>query len=185
MPAPKKFQIVEEITDRVARSTIVIGASYQGLRVAEMTALRRQLRTKGVEIHVTKNTLLRLAAAAAEKPEIADLAEGPTAIVFGYGDPIEAAKVVAEYAQSAKNAFSVRRAYLEGQLLSARELAELSTLPPRPILIGRLAGALQAPLYRLAQLLAGTIVQPTGLLLNSSLLQFQGLMEARAKQLEA
>ena len=67
MPAPKKLQIVEELTERLARATITIGAAYQGLRVAEMNELRRQLRAKGVEIRVTKNTLLRLAAAAARQ----------------------------------------------------------------------------------------------------------------------
>lgn len=184
MPAPKKLQIVEELTDRLTRATIAIGASYQGLRVAEMNELRRQLRTKGVEVRVTKNTLLRIAAAAADKPGIAELGEGPTAVVFGYGDAVEAAKAVTDYAQSAKNAFSPRRAFVEGRLLSASELSDFSALPSRPVLAGKLAGALRAPLWRLAQLLSGALVQPTGQLLNSSLIQLQGLLEARQQQLE-
>ncbi|MGD0766216.1 MAG: 50S ribosomal protein L10 [Dehalococcoidia bacterium] len=184
MPAPKKLQIVEELKDQIGRSTIAIGAEYQGLRVAEMNALRRQLGAKGIDLRVTKNTLLRLAAAAVDKPEVAALAEGPTAVIFGYHDVVEAAKAVLEYVQTAKNAFQPRLAYLEGRVISARELGELSSLPPRPILIGKLAGSLQGPVWRLAQLLASTIVQPTGQLLNSSLTQLQGLLEARAGQLE-
>ena len=150
-----------------------------------MNELRRQLRAKGVEVRVTKNTLLRLAAAAAEKPEVAELGEGPTAVVFGYGDAVEAAKAVTEYVQTAKNAFAPRLAFVEGRLLSARELGELASLPPRPILTGQILGALRAPVYRLAQLLSSALTQPTGQLLNSSLSQFQGLLEARSKQLEA
>jgi large subunit ribosomal protein L10 len=185
MPAPKKLQIVEELTERLARATIAIGAAYQGLRVAEMNALRRQLRAKGVEVRVTKNTLLRLAAAAADKPEIAELGEGPTAVVFGYGDAVEVAKAVTEYAQSAKNAFAPRRAFVEGRLINARELVEFSSLPPRPVLIGQFMGALRSPVSRLAQLLSGALVQPTSQLLNSSLNQLQGLLDARSQQLEA
>ena len=98
--------------------------------------------------------------------------------------PSETAKAVREYAQSAKNAFAPRRAFMEGQLLSARDLADIATLPPRPIMMGRLAGNIQAPVYRLAQLLASTFVHPTGQLLNSSLFQLAGLLDARAKQLE-
>jgi len=184
MPAPKKLQIVEELTASLARASIAIGAAYQGLRVAEMSDLRRQLKAKGVEVRVTKNTLLRLAAAAAEKPGVAELGEGPTAIIFGYGDAIEAAKAVTDYAQAAKNAFAIRRAFVEGRLLSPREVAELATLPPRPVLAGQIAGALRSPVWRLAQLLSGALVQPTGQLLNSSLIQFQGLLEARSRQLE-
>jgi large subunit ribosomal protein L10 len=184
MPAPKKLQIVEELKEQIGRSTITIGAQYQGLRVAEMNALRRQLKARGIEVRVAKNTLLRLAAAAADKPEVAELAEGPTAIVFGYDDAVAAAKALIEYVQSAKSAFQPRRAFLEGRLLSARELSELSALPSRPVLVGKLAGGLQGPLWRLAQLLASTIVQPTGQLLNSSLSDLQGLLQARAGQLE-
>jgi large subunit ribosomal protein L10 len=185
MPAPKKLQIVEELSGQLARASIAMGAAFQGLRVAEMNELRRQLKARGVEVRVTKNTLLRLAAAAAEKPEIAELGEGPTALVLGYGDAVEAAKAVAEYAQSAKNAFAVRRAYVEGRLLSGREIAEFASLPPRPVLAGQIAGALGSPVWRLVQLLSSALAQPTGRLLNSSLTQFQGLIDARSRQLEA
>lgn len=185
MPAPKKLKIVEELSEQLARATIAIGAAYQGLRVAEMNGLRRQLKAKGIEVRVAKNTLLRLAAAAAEKPDIGQLGEGPTALVFGYGDIIEVAKAVTEYMQSAKNAFAPRRAFVEGRLLTARELIDLATIPSRPVLTAQLLGALRSPLWRLVQLLSGALVQPTGQLLNSSLIQFQGLMEARSTQLEA
>jgi large subunit ribosomal protein L10 len=185
MPAPKKLQIVEELSGQLARASIAMGAAFQGLRVAEMNELRRQLKARGVEVRVTKNTLLRLAAAAAEKPEIAELGEGPTALVIGYGDAVEAAKAVTEYTQSAKNAFAVRRAFVEGRLLSGREIAEFASLPPRPVLVGQIAGALGSPVWRLAQLLSGALAQPTGRLLNSSLAQFQGLIDARSRQLEA
>jgi large subunit ribosomal protein L10 len=150
-----------------------------------MNDLRRQMKAKGVEVRVIKNTLLRLAAVAAEKEEVAELGEGPTAIALGYGDALEAAKAVTEYAASARNAFTVRRAFVEGRLLSAPELSALATLPPRPVLAGQIAGALISPAYRLAQLLSAALAQPTGRLLNSSLVQFQGLLEARSRQLEA
>ncbi len=184
MPAPKKLQIVEELKEQINRSTIAIGAEYQGLRVTELNELRRQLKAGGVEVRVVKNRLLRLAADAAGKPEIGELAEGPTAIVFGYDDAIGAAKVITGYVRSAKNAFAVRQAFMEGRLLSARELSDISSLPSRPVLVGNLAGSLQAPLWRLAQLLASTIAHPTSQLLNSGLAQLAGLLDARAHQLE-
>src|SRR4030042_5182361 len=68
MPTAKKLQIVEELKEQITRSTIIIGAEYKGLRVSEVGALRPQLGAKGGQVRVTKNTLLRLAAAAAGKP---------------------------------------------------------------------------------------------------------------------
>jgi large subunit ribosomal protein L10 len=184
MPAPRKLQIVEELKEQISRSTIAIGAEYQGLRVTEMGQLRHQLKAGGIELRVIKNTLLRLAAAAAGRPEVGELAEGPTAIVFGYDDAVEAAKVVTAYVRSAKNAFVPRRAFMEGRLLSPRDLSDIASLPPRPVLVGRLAGSVQAPMWRLAQLLASTIAHPTSQLLNSEVVRIAGLLEARARQLE-
>lgn len=185
MPTQRKREIVDELTGQITRSAIIVGAEYKGLRVAEMVALRRQLRTKGLHVRVTKNTLLRLAAAAAGKPEVGDLGQGPTAVVFGFDDAVEAAKAIREYIQTARNAFAPRQAYFEGSVISARDLNDIALLPPKPVLIGRLAGGLQGPLYRFAQLLASAIVPPTGNLLNTSLFQFRSLLEARARQLEA
>lgn len=185
MPTPRKVEIVGELSKQISQSAIIVGAEYKGLRVAEMAALRRQLRTKGLSVRVIKNTLLRLAASAAGRPEVGELAQGPTVIVFGLDDAAEAAKAIREYVQTARNAFAPRQAYFEGSLISARDLNDIATLPPKPVLIGRLAGGLQGPIYRLAQLLSSAILPPTGNLLNSSLVQFRSLLEARTRQLEA
>src|SRR5687767_6462224 len=73
MPTERKIQAVQELTDVLSRSTVVIGADYRGLKVAEATALRRQLREAGIEMHVVKNTLFRRAAEAAGKQDLAQL----------------------------------------------------------------------------------------------------------------
>ncbi len=156
----------------LARSTVVIGADYRGLRVAETTALRRQLREAGIEMHVVKNTLFRRAAAAAGKPDLAQLAEGPTALVIGFADPIAPLKTVVEYQRTARNTFAPRGAYLEGQVVAAAQLSELATLPPKEVMIARVAGALQSPLVTFVYLLQATLQE------------FSGLLDARADQLE-
>jgi large subunit ribosomal protein L10 len=184
MPTEKKRQIVQELREEIARSNVLIGAEYQGLRVSEMGQLRRQLKAKGLQVRVVKNTLLKLAAESAEKPEVAELAEGPTAIVFGYGDEAETAKAIREYVQSARNAFAPRRAFAGGRILSARDLTDLALLPPRPVLLSRLAGGLQSGIARLAGLLDWSASHPTAPLLNSTLTQLGGLLSARAEQLE-
>jgi large subunit ribosomal protein L10 len=185
MPTQRKIETVAELSERIARSTLAVAAGYLGLTVAEMGVLRRQLREAGVELRVIKNSLFRLAAEQAGRPEVAELAEGPTAIAFAYGDIVAPARVLTDYVRTAKNAFALRRAFAEGQLLSARELDELGRLPSREVLIAQVAGALQAPLARLSYLLSASLANQAAALLNSSLQQFQGLLGARASQLEA
>lgn len=172
MPTQKKIEAVEELTDLLSRSTVVIGADYRGLRVGETTALRRQLRDAGIEMHVIKNTLFRRAAEAAGKPDLSELAEGPTALIIGYGDPLAPVKTVIEYQRQSRNTFAARKAYLEGEIVAGARLTELATLPPKEVLIAQVAGALQSPITTFVYLIQATVQE------------FSGLLDARAGQME-
>ena len=184
MATQKKVETVRELRERIERCVIAIAAEYRGLRVPEMAQLRLAVREAGVELRVVKNRLFLRAAQELERPEMAALLEGPTAIIFGYDDVVAPAKAATEYMRTARNAFAVRRAVMDGQVLSLADLQDLATLPPRDILAGQLAGTLQAPIARLAGLLRSVLTIPSGRLLNDSLYTFAGLIDARATQLE-
>jgi large subunit ribosomal protein L10 len=184
MPTQRKIETVGELADRIGRSTLAVAASYLGLTVVEMGALRRQLREAGVELRVIKNSLFRLAAEQAGRSEMADLADGPTAIAFAYGDIVAPARALSDYVRTARNAFALRNAFAEGQCLSARDLEDVGRLPSREILIGHVAGAVQAPVVRLSYLLSASLVNQAATLLDSSLRQLQSLLGERASQLE-
>jgi large subunit ribosomal protein L10 len=173
MPTEKKIQAVEEMTATLARSSVVIGADYRGLTVEEATALRRAMRDAGVEIKVVKNTLFLRAAEAAGMPGLGELADGPTAIIFGFDDPLAPIKTVVEYQRQSRNAFQARKAFLDGEVIPAGRLADLAALPPRDVMIAELAGALQSPIMNLVYLLTATLQE------------FSGLLDARADQMDA
>ena len=172
MPTARKIAAVEELTELLSRSSVVIGADYRGLNVAAVTALRRQLREAGLEMHVVKNTLYVRAAEATGKPGLAALADGPTALVVGFEDPIAPLKTVYEYQRTARNAFAARNAYIDGEIVPSSQLAVLATLPPRDVLIAEVAGALQSPLTTFVYLTEATLQE------------FSGLLDARASQME-
>jgi large subunit ribosomal protein L10 len=183
MPTQKKIDTVEELKRRISRATIAIGADYRGLRVPEMEQMRRRLRQASVEVKVVKNNLLRLAADQTGMPELMRVVEGPTALVLGYEDPIEAAKAVTDYAQSAPPTFAIRGAFMEGQVISPGDLRELVRLPPRTTMLAQLAGQLQSPLAALIGLLDSPLRELASLM-QSALGELPGLIEARARQLE-
>ena len=184
MPTQKKIDLVDELAESIQRSVITIAADYSGLTVPEMSKLRQAIREAGVELRVVKNRLFLRAAQEAEQPELAELLEGPTAIIFGYDDVAAPARVATEYMRTARNSFAVRKGAMDGELLNLAELQELATLPPREILIGQVVGAIQSPLTRLAGLLHSLLANAPGRLLNDSMYTFAGLLEARATQLE-
>lgn len=83
---------------------------------------------------------------------------GPTGIAFGFEDAIAATKKVLEYA--AKNEkFKVKSGVIEGRLCSVAEIKAMSKLPPKPVLLGVLAGVMQAPASKLACALNATLTR--------------------------
>ena len=184
MPTQHKIDQVADIKDRIERSTIVIGARYRGLSVPEMQFLRRKLREGGLEFRVIKNSLLKLAAEAAGAPEVYELADGPTALAISYDDIVEAAKAIAEYAREAPAAFKIGGGFLDGTLLTADAVKDLTKIPPRPVLIAQFMGTIESPLVNFVALIDNP-PREFSQLLQALLQQLPGLLEARARQLES
>ena len=153
----EKAEIVQELQERIGRSQFNILADFTGLKVEEITRLRRQIREADGELRVVKNTLL--SRAAGEGTPVASLSShfvGPNAVTFGYGDPVALAKVLIKFAQE-KPKFKLKAGVLSGQLLTAQELEALSKLPDREVLLAQFLGVLQGVPTALVTVLAGVI----------------------------
>ena len=157
MPTAKKMETVSQIQAMFQKTTVAIAADYRGLTVADLMMLRRRLREAGVELHVVKNTLARIAAQQAEKPLFHDLLEGPTAFVVGFGDQLMAAKALTEYVRTSRLNLPIRGAVLDDRLLSAQEVQVLANLPPREVVLAQLMGGMQAPVAGLVSALSGIV----------------------------
>ncbi|MCH8815780.1 MAG: 50S ribosomal protein L10 [Chloroflexi bacterium] len=183
MPTQKKIDAVADIKDRLERAAMVISTNYRGLNVKDMQDLRRKLREGNLEIRVIKNSLLKLAADQSDRSSFMEIVEGPTALAIAYEDVVEGAKAVTDYAKSAPAGFAVRGAFLDGQILTEKDVAALATIPPKPVLIAQIAGGLQSPLIGLVRLLDAPIYELNSLL-ASLLRELPGLLDARITQLE-
>ncbi|MDQ7793403.1 MAG: 50S ribosomal protein L10 [bacterium] len=143
---------VAELAGRLGRAVAAIFTDYRGLGVAEITELRKRLGRAGVEYRVVKNTLTRLAARNAGLVDIESLLEGPTAIAFGYEDPVIPAQVLASFARDHKE-LEFKGGLVEGQLLDRGQVQALADLPPASELRAMLARSLAAPVVSLATVL--------------------------------
>jgi len=150
LPTQQKVDRVQDIKDRLERSTIAMTASYSGISVNQMTELRRAMRAGGVDFTIVKNTLLFLAADEAQKPLLKDIIEGPTAIALGYDDPVTAAKAVADFIRTGGSTLALQGAIMgDGATMTANEVTRLASLPPKEVLLAQLLGTMQAPISRL------------------------------------
>ena len=147
-----KEAYVKEFAEKLAKSQVVVLANCEGVRVSEMTALRKAVRETGSELRVVKNTLLCRALHTTPMKELESHMSGNTAVTFGYKDPIAPVKALFEFAEKAKK-FTFKAGYMEGKLLNVAELTALSKVPGRKELLGMLASAVQGPIRKLAGIL--------------------------------
>lgn len=155
---PEKSNLLEEVKQRIQNSPYAIVTDYTGLKVREVSELRKRLRGVGARFSVVKNTMLRIAAREAGWPDLDSLLAGQTAILAGSKDVCAAAKVLKNF-MAEFNRPSVRGGVLDGRLISAADVKALADLPAREVLLAQLLGVLQAPASQLARILVTPAAQ--------------------------
>lgn len=152
MPTPEKTAVVDELTRELESAPATVLTGYIGLSVAQLQQLRRSL-GDNAKFRVTKNTLTRIALREAGlADELEELVEGPSAITFVRGDPIQVAKGLREFAKS-HPALVIRGGVLDGKRMLPEDVNRIADLGSREALLGRVAGTMKAPLAKAAALL--------------------------------
>jgi large subunit ribosomal protein L10 len=159
MPTAEKAQTIEQAKDWYSRSKGLVFTDYRGLKVKEIQELRRNIRAKGGEMHVIKNTLFRIAAGEDAATLPAELHNGPTAITFIFENESEVAKSIFDYAQTNKSLI-VKGGFFNGKPFDAKGVEALSKLPRREVLIAQVIGAIAAPLSNLVGVIEALYADP-------------------------
>jgi large subunit ribosomal protein L10 len=145
-------QHLTQTLHRDLSDTVCVVITHQtGLSVAEVTQLRRQMRSAGANYRVTKNRLVKRALEGTPFAALAPLFTGPTAIAFSR-DPVAAAKAAVEFANR-NTKLTIIGGGLSGQMLDQAGVKALATLPSLDELRSRFIGLLNAPATKLATLL--------------------------------
>ena len=134
-----KKAVVTEITSKLKDSESVILFEYQGLTVAEVSELRRNLRSVEGEIKVYKNTLLRIALEDL-KIDLNDFLEGPNAIMFGK-NLLEPIKIISEFAKKHGN-MKIRVGIINGAKAELNVINEYAAIPSYEGLLTMLAAGM-------------------------------------------
>jgi large subunit ribosomal protein L10 len=145
----QKQTVVAEVAKQVAGAQAIVLAENRGMAVAAMTQLRARARASGVYFKVVKNTLVRRAVADTPFASLADKMVGPLAYGIG-ADPVAVAKVLNDFAKGNEK-FVIAGGAMPGQLMSAKEISALASLPSREELIAKLLGTMQAPIVKLVR----------------------------------
>ena len=157
MAKAEKAAAIAELTDKFRTSGAAVLTEYRGLSVKQLTDLRNSLRGNAT-FAVVKNTLTELAAKEAGVTAFDGQLQGPSAIAFVEGDPVEAAKGLRDFAK-ANPLLVIKGGVLDGKTLTPEEITKLADLESREVLLAKLAGALQASLSQAVYLFAAPLSQ--------------------------
>ena len=146
----QKEQLVNEVADKLQRAQSVIIFDYRGLTVAEVTALRAEMRKAGNEYVVVKNSMVERACdKIGIDASVKEMLKGPSAFAIGYEDAVSPAKVLKETVKKLKKC-EIKGGIVNGKVSDAAAIDALAELPPKEVLIARMLGSMMSPISGLA-----------------------------------
>jgi large subunit ribosomal protein L10 len=172
----EKGEAISELRKKFSAAKSVIFTDYKGMTVAELSEMRRLLRSAGVEYRIVKNTLARIVCQDTPASVGGSVFEGPVAVALGYDDAVAAAKKVVEFARKSEK-LKLRCGVVEGRFVDVEEVKAIAALPTKNVLLSMLAGTFQSPLSTLAAAFSATVTGFTNAI--------NGLKEKRTTQTDA
>lgn len=148
-----KAKQIEEIKAKIQACKAMVVVEYQGISVADDTAMRAKFRAQDVEYKVLKNRLVLKALQELGIEGFETHLEGTTAVAFANGDALAAAKIVSDSAKEIK-ALKVKCGLMDGAYVDADVVAKLATIPSKEVLLAQLLGMLQSPISGVARALS-------------------------------
>jgi large subunit ribosomal protein L10 len=156
----EKQAVIEQVTGLAAKAQTLVMAEYRGITVADMTKLRNDARSKGVNLSVLKNTLARRAVAGSAFEVVGDQMTGP--LIYGFSvDAVAAAKVVADFAKT-NDKLVIRGGAFAGKALDVAGVKRLANIPSKEVLLAQLCGLLMSPISRTAVVLSALAAKKGG-----------------------
>lgn len=158
----EKQAIVAGLVERIKGASSGILVNYEGINVAEDTALRTEMRKDSVNYSVIKNTLIKRALDELNLNELDSVLEGTTSLATTDADPIAPFRIINDYSKKLGERFNIKAAFMEGKILNDAEIASLSTLTSKNDLYSMLAGSLNSIISGLAVCLGEVLEQKGG-----------------------
>jgi len=159
MPLSKdqKKKIVDDVKDKISRQKAVIFTDIKGLKVKDLTALRKELKKEGVDYKMIKKTLLKISL---PKGDISELnpkdMNGEIAAAFGYKDEVAPARVLYKFSKTNEN-LKIVGGIVDGKIFQKEQIVALANLPSRDALLAKLVGSIASPLSGFVNVLQGNL----------------------------
>jgi large subunit ribosomal protein L10 len=143
---------LQDLEQAFGKSESAVLLSFRGIKVSEVTELRRQVKIAKGTYRVVKNTLARRALKGTPFESLTEHFRDATAVAYSADDPVGLAKVLATFMKTVP-VLQVKAAVIQGRAIKPAEVAELAALPGKPELYAKLLFLLQAPMVQIVSVL--------------------------------
>ena len=151
-----KELLTTAIKDRLGDASDLLLVNVIGMEANANTTLRRELRSKNIQMTVVKNSLAKRATEGSPLAAAFEGLEGSVAVVWGGEDIVSLAKEVVRLAGDAQfGPFEPRGGIMDGQTLSPEQIGEVSKWPTRTEQLSMLVGQVLGPGSTLAAQVKG------------------------------
>lgn len=144
-----KIDEVGALTQKLKEQRNIILTHYSGIKVKELSELRRRLRAKGGEYKVVKNNLFKRALKEASSAQIDQYLKGPLGVVFTKNDLSDVAKVLKEFGREQEK-FSFSVAVMDEVVYSEEQIKRIADLPSREIVLSQMLSLINGPTTKIA-----------------------------------
>ena len=144
----KKQDILAKLTELKATADSIVFVHYKGLSVADTTAMRKELREKGVSYFVAKKTLMKRAFDDTFTGEMPVL-DGEIAVAYSV-DPMTPAQSMKEFGTRFKDKISIVGGVFQGVYKDETEMTEIASIPSLHVLRGMFVNVINSPIQGLA-----------------------------------
>ena len=158
MPSFVRQSMARELTRRIKENASYFVTGYQGFSADKLGGLRYKLASQAARFMVVKNSVARKVFKNVKLEPLSGHLEGPTAITFVKDSPELISKILVDFAKE-NESFSVRGAYVDGEVWDAQMVKGIAALPSREVLIAQTVSQIKAPLYGLVGTLSAVTRQ--------------------------
>ena len=150
-----KTRSVQTAKEIIESAQDLIFTEYRGMSVAQLTDLRKKLRSEQASYKVMKNNYMRLAMRELGKPDMSAYLTGPTAVTFVSADVGPVAKILVD--SSKEMPLVVKGALIEGREFDKNGVIAFAKMPSRKEMYAKMLGTLKAPASNFVYVLNGVI----------------------------
>jgi large subunit ribosomal protein L10 len=149
----RKNEIVQELREKFTDSAAILVTDHTGLKVKDVTVLRKRFREASLDYRIVKNTLARLAVKDTGKEELEEFFSGPNSLLFLGENVVEGTKILTDFIREHEVPV-IKIGLVEDRLYSRKELAAIANLPSRDVLLAQVASGFISPLNSFAYILS-------------------------------